>query len=180
MLALPGGHASPRDRRHTVRRGKLADMGDVERGDVEAAEASAGVGVAMARAHPDDTAGEVLARARVAGALFGPDAAAGPGLFRILDRLGAGGMGVVYAAYDPDLDRGVALKLVQVPAGGRDAALVEAKALATRGPTCAASVSACSASTARGRSAARRRRSASSSSTARRSRSRMSTTSWAW
>jgi predicted Ser/Thr protein kinase len=93
-------------------------------------EASAGLAGAMARARPDDTAGELLARASVAGALFGAEAATGPGRFRILDRLGAGGMGTVYAAYDPTLDRGVALKLVQVTVGGRESALAEAKALA--------------------------------------------------
>jgi len=55
----------------------------------------------------------------------------------VLHPVGVGAMGLVYAAYDPDLDRRVALKLVRVPARGRDEAeaqrarlLREARAMA--------------------------------------------------
>ncbi|MCB9706681.1 MAG: protein kinase [Myxococcales bacterium] len=60
------------------------------------------------------------------------------GRFTILELVGAGGMGLVYAAYDPELDRKVAVKLVRSDEGsaggegsdGRSRLLREAQALA--------------------------------------------------
>ena len=57
------------------------------------------------------------------------------GRYLILDRLGAGGMGVVYAAFDPQLDRKVALKVLRSDLGSDQARfaarmLREAKAMA--------------------------------------------------
>ena len=53
------------------------------------------------------------------------------GRYVVLDRIGAGAMGVVYAAHDSELDRKIALKLVRDPSRGRHARLMrEAHALA--------------------------------------------------
>ena len=58
------------------------------------------------------------------------------GRYVVLERIGEGGMGVVYGAYDPELDRKVAIKLLQARDGGSESGgaqawlLREAQALA--------------------------------------------------
>src|SRR5258706_2149717 len=57
------------------------------------------------------------------------------GRYVVLDKLGGGGMGVVYTAFDPELDRRIAIKLLRAGTGagateGRTRLLREAQALA--------------------------------------------------
>jgi serine/threonine protein kinase/formylglycine-generating enzyme required for sulfatase activity len=49
------------------------------------------------------------------------------GRYLVLERLGAGAMGVVYAAYDPELDRKVAIKLLRPSEGRGDPAKRQAR-----------------------------------------------------
>jgi tetratricopeptide (TPR) repeat protein len=96
-------------------------------------EASAGAGSTVSKefagARPHNPEGLQIAQARVAAELFGIGESGGVGRFQLLNRLGAGGMGVIYAAYDPELERTVAVKLLHVPDGGAGT-VAEAKALA--------------------------------------------------
>jgi tetratricopeptide (TPR) repeat protein/predicted Ser/Thr protein kinase len=58
------------------------------------------------------------------------DALSEIGRYRVTHRIGMGGMGVVYAAYDPDLERSVAVKVLRSEAGSDAWLLREAQALA--------------------------------------------------
>jgi|JI10StandDraft_1071094.scaffolds.fasta_scaffold09448_10 WD40 repeat protein len=75
------------------------------------------------------------ARARIAAELFGVAVAAPQiGRFHVLEKLGEGGMGEVYAAFDPELDRRVAIKVLHSGQGEsrerRERLIREAQALA--------------------------------------------------
>jgi WD40 repeat protein len=52
------------------------------------------------------------------------------GRFRLLAQIGGGGMSLIYSAYDEDLARHVALKLLRTPAAGNERLRREAQALA--------------------------------------------------
>jgi predicted Ser/Thr protein kinase len=76
----------------------------------------------LRRASPsvDDFEGQ-RAKASIASRLFsGPAQPIRVGRYRILGRIGSGGMGVVYRAHDPELARDVAVKVVNPHSGGQD------------------------------------------------------------
>lgn len=81
------------------------DGSSTERADEDA------LGVAGARPELGDLA-HAVAKARAAAALFGSEPAVTVGRYRVLSRLGGGGGGEVWSAWDPELDRRVALKLI--------------------------------------------------------------------
>lgn len=72
-----------------------------------------------------------VAKARIGNALFASDRQVDIGRYRLLERAGLGGMGVVWSAWDPELERRVAIKLVRATAkSARDQMQREGQALA--------------------------------------------------
>ncbi|MEO8336689.1 MAG: serine/threonine-protein kinase [bacterium] len=89
---------------------------------------------------PDDVLGAppaadkltlAVARARLEAALFARNEPVKVGRYHLLEQVGSGGMGVVWGAWDPELERRVAIKLLKTESGEqRDRILVEGQALA--------------------------------------------------
>jgi eukaryotic-like serine/threonine-protein kinase len=72
-----------------------------------------------------------VAQARIATRLFGVEKTVAVGRYRLLELVGRGGRGVVWGAWDPELERKVAIKLVdQLHTAARDRIVDEARALA--------------------------------------------------
>jgi predicted Ser/Thr protein kinase len=89
------------------------------------------LGADLRAMRPEADVVAAAAQVRVVAALFGAQAAAPVriGRYELAERAGEGGGGVVYAAWDPELSRKVAIKLVRSD-GQRDRVLAEGQALA--------------------------------------------------
>ncbi len=86
---------------------------------------------ALAARPPADPRVREIARAKIANALFAVAEPVTLGRYHLLERLGQGGMGVVWGAFDPELERRVAIKLVRATSGAsRARILAEGQALA--------------------------------------------------
>lgn len=90
-------------------------------------DAEVGLGT---RPEPDELA-RALRKSRVASALFGVAEQVRVGRYQLLERVGAGGISVVWGAWDPELERRVAIKLLRpLTRAPRERILLEGQALA--------------------------------------------------
>jgi hypothetical protein len=79
----------------------------------------------------DDDIAYDVAQARIAAKLFGAAREVTVGRYKLLELVGRGGMGVVWGAWDPELERRIAIKLVDhLRPDARDRIVGEARALA--------------------------------------------------
>jgi tetratricopeptide (TPR) repeat protein/predicted Ser/Thr protein kinase len=115
-------------------RGSAADRAAIALEATHAAPPELAIGATLAASGPSPFAmGDTLAASVApAGAPSLLTRGAALNRYLVLESLGAGGMGVVYAAFDPELDRRIALKLVRADVHGATAErlLREAQAMA--------------------------------------------------
>ncbi len=89
------------------------------------------LGEELAERPEADKLSRAVARSRIAGALFAKHEPVKLGRYHLLEQVGAGAMGVVWGAWDPELDRRVAIKLVKTDlASARERIVREGQALA--------------------------------------------------
>jgi eukaryotic-like serine/threonine-protein kinase len=80
---------------------------------------------------PTDKLTRAVAKSKIAAALFAKREPVKLGRYHLLEQVGAGGMGVVWGAWDPELDRRVAIKVVKPElAAARERIVREGQALA--------------------------------------------------
>jgi predicted Ser/Thr protein kinase len=104
--------------------------GEATRDPAALGEATTAPSALGERPREDELALDV-AEARIAAKLFGTAADVAVGRYRLLELVGRGGMGVVWGAWDPELERKVAVKLVDpLRSAARERLIDEARALA--------------------------------------------------
>jgi eukaryotic-like serine/threonine-protein kinase len=114
---------------------RIEDAGSIDVAAAEACASQAPLARDLHQLRPRANALRLaLSRAKAAARLFGATEPARVGRFVLLGPVTTGGMGAVYSAYDPQLDRRVALKVLHPDAqhseASRQRLLAEARALA--------------------------------------------------
>jgi len=77
-----------------------------------------------------DPLAEQVRKSKIAQSLFATDEYVRIGRYQLLERVGAGGIGIVWGAWDPELERRVAIKFLKISSVPRERMIAEGQALA--------------------------------------------------